>query len=715
MDIQTLAAAIAVAKKINSTPEYVTAAVEAWLSEHVDPATGYVLDNTLTVEGAAAGAKQVGDQLSDLKSQIEDFFDVSYVENIFDPAQKTAQRLLDGNGGTPSISGVYDTSGYIEVSKGDKLYFYGVSGQSYQWAHAYEVYNSSKTFLSGVFGGVHILPTADSYIEITDDTAKYIRFSYTASINTAVYLTPWSAYLPYGQKIAVDKSLDESVKVDWQSLKDVAVKMDDLDPEVQDKLNTALIPQNLEKPIVHVEMDSYFWMRNMPTNFDQDTPFTVSGTKDATTLTVSGSQMPTILDSTDIMCGVVILYDDDAQTCKPYIITGFTDDTISVYPPIEKAITAGTLAPLMNDSQHLTKYGYRAWMQHINDSNPKHCEKKKYVARYCPISAYEDPPFTRLTGTPQYYNAPRNDSSKWLHQYGTNGCFIIPYANYTNVQYGIEWEISTGKNVGYLETFIGTAFLNLQNESVLKDSGYEIHIEVYADGTKIFEKIKDTNFIERICVDYTKEQDAIKLKVYYTNMRNQTDSLFVGSTTFWINENYPSEILPKNSVISEFCDSWGEFFSDDVVYAEPDGVWYKGEDWDEGASAKELKRIMSAKNGYQANVFNCSKGGTTSRWGKYWWYVGCGRFNPNVMLTDFAINDYHTTESPTFNNLIGPYGDTIVMENNPLTISEYCANMHDITEMCINSDITPVLIGGSIGASIAWSLSLIDSFAEEAG
>lgn len=64
MDIQTLAAAIAVAKKLNSTPEYVTAAVEEWLAAHVDPATGYVLDDTLTTQGAAADAKAVGDALA---------------------------------------------------------------------------------------------------------------------------------------------------------------------------------------------------------------------------------------------------------------------------------------------------------------------------------------------------------------------------------------------------------------------------------------------------------------------------------------------------------------------------------------------------------------------------------------------------------------------------------------------------------------------------
>lgn len=46
----------------------VAAAVGAWLSEHVDPETGYVIDNSLTVSGAAADAKAVGDAIADIKS-----------------------------------------------------------------------------------------------------------------------------------------------------------------------------------------------------------------------------------------------------------------------------------------------------------------------------------------------------------------------------------------------------------------------------------------------------------------------------------------------------------------------------------------------------------------------------------------------------------------------------------------------------------------------
>lgn len=53
-----------------ASPEEIKAAVEGWLAEHVDPETGYVLDDTLSIAGAAADAKAAGDAVDELKSAI---------------------------------------------------------------------------------------------------------------------------------------------------------------------------------------------------------------------------------------------------------------------------------------------------------------------------------------------------------------------------------------------------------------------------------------------------------------------------------------------------------------------------------------------------------------------------------------------------------------------------------------------------------------------
>ena len=49
----------------------IPATVSAWLSEHIDPDTGYVIDDTLSVSGAAADAKVVGDKITDLRDDVD--------------------------------------------------------------------------------------------------------------------------------------------------------------------------------------------------------------------------------------------------------------------------------------------------------------------------------------------------------------------------------------------------------------------------------------------------------------------------------------------------------------------------------------------------------------------------------------------------------------------------------------------------------------------
>lgn len=55
------------------TPEQIAEGAGAWLDEHVDPETGYVLDNSLTIQGAAADAKAAGDKIGEVKSAISGF------------------------------------------------------------------------------------------------------------------------------------------------------------------------------------------------------------------------------------------------------------------------------------------------------------------------------------------------------------------------------------------------------------------------------------------------------------------------------------------------------------------------------------------------------------------------------------------------------------------------------------------------------------------
>ena len=229
MDIQTLAAAIAVAKKLNSTPEYVTAAVEAWLSEHVDPSTGYVLDDTLSVEGAAADAKKAGDLLSDVKSQIETVEDeVADIDSLIRRRVVGKNMIntdaltigqLSSNGTVDTSKTSYKTSDYIFL-EGGKSYIFArerlsaAEGAAMSYS-GYGVYDLSKTWVpnSRVWGnntaaGLTISPATDCYIRVggaqnyfTDDTnALYI-------LQEGTSLDGWEAYFePYYEVLVVEKN-----------------------------------------------------------------------------------------------------------------------------------------------------------------------------------------------------------------------------------------------------------------------------------------------------------------------------------------------------------------------------------------------------------------------------------------------------------------------------------------------------------------------------
>ena len=74
------------------TPE----TVAAWLEENVDPDTGYVIDNSLSVSGAAADAKAVGDTMltKEAFSQYKKFGMYNNILPIDDKAQATTNDVV---------------------------------------------------------------------------------------------------------------------------------------------------------------------------------------------------------------------------------------------------------------------------------------------------------------------------------------------------------------------------------------------------------------------------------------------------------------------------------------------------------------------------------------------------------------------------------------------------------------------------------------------
>lgn len=105
--------------------------VEDWLDEHIDPATGYAVDDTLSIAGAAADAKAVGDELSGVKSVLtkeKNNTNVTYVEEL---TYATGYKAKNGNVFT---GGSYDNYRYcdaISVMPGDIVRTYNKAVTGY--------------------------------------------------------------------------------------------------------------------------------------------------------------------------------------------------------------------------------------------------------------------------------------------------------------------------------------------------------------------------------------------------------------------------------------------------------------------------------------------------------------------------------------------------------------------------------------------------------
>ena len=70
-------------------------AVEGWLDEHVDPETGYVVDDTLAIEGAAADSKATGEAIAAVEAEIPAVDATLATTGAAADAKKTGDEIAD--------------------------------------------------------------------------------------------------------------------------------------------------------------------------------------------------------------------------------------------------------------------------------------------------------------------------------------------------------------------------------------------------------------------------------------------------------------------------------------------------------------------------------------------------------------------------------------------------------------------------------------------
>ena len=148
-------------------------AVTAWLGTHVDPVgSAVIVDDTLTISGAAADSKTVGDEISDLKNTID---------TLYYPLDLTSDDVVDGyyinaeNGYAVSGS-YYKCTDFISLKSAIPF----SSLRSVVTFHDYvgcAFYDDNKTFISGIDAttiGADSTVTETIYVTIPEN-AVYFR------------------------------------------------------------------------------------------------------------------------------------------------------------------------------------------------------------------------------------------------------------------------------------------------------------------------------------------------------------------------------------------------------------------------------------------------------------------------------------------------------------------------------------------------------------
>lgn len=160
---------------IESTVQSTTVtAASAWLAENITQETGYVLDTTLTVAGAAADAKATGTKIAGIETVTIKSLEEITTLTLTPTTTKTCIAL---NGSITAIdNNAWATSSLVDISEYDYLLVTAGSGYN---KLVYAFYDENETFISGLNSGSSTMSISQQETAIPAD-AVYIRLAKSA-------------------------------------------------------------------------------------------------------------------------------------------------------------------------------------------------------------------------------------------------------------------------------------------------------------------------------------------------------------------------------------------------------------------------------------------------------------------------------------------------------------------------------------------------------
>ena len=180
------------------------------------------VDPTLSVEGAAADSKAVGESIGELKKDYGELCTKEIGDNKFDISKILSEKMLSIEDGSTIDSSNYFTTDFIDVSQTDIFSIQSDNSQNGSQrvlcgARCIVFYNENKNVISGVEHTIAEPITKTS-------NAKYVRLSLP---NTILEKRPLIAFtrdlIAYNEYI-ITSSLNKNVEIDGGSLVEKSIK-----------------------------------------------------------------------------------------------------------------------------------------------------------------------------------------------------------------------------------------------------------------------------------------------------------------------------------------------------------------------------------------------------------------------------------------------------------------------------------------------------------
>lgn len=340
---------------------------------------------------------------------------------------------------------------------------------------------------------------------------------------------------------------------------------------------------------------------------------------------------------------------------------------VNLLEPLKESISNKRLGNLHDSStgQHYTELGYFAYAQHFYKMNPRHTERKSYIARFKP----DDISGKWMSNAFNAYNSSANmkNANLYYQKIGSKNY----YANATANTHYVEWEQFLDGEKGYFESYIGM-------------SRGTLLVEFFKDGVLSESRVIGST-VERIIFDYENVQLA-KIKITAQGVAGDFSTaqvIYIGLTTWWKNEKFQSnQLINPDDKVVYIGDSWGEYHNK--------------------ATTRELSRIMQADGGSPI-VLDYSKGGHTSTYARTWFDEYVIKNNPDKVVIEYFTNDFNSINGTNVGTFTNP--DGLQQDMNIASFAEYVYNMTYMIDKAVENGIQPIVIMPASAASESQALS----------